>query len=365
MQGEGKRMRPTLYPERREGRATMTAGSGESQQAPYGRALWDADKKKALFAEVAKTTDLAKSAGVLERTEEGKSEATLRLYRRLARSRVDVTVDGGGRLMEGVTAASWHTVRAAVLHQLADEYRSWRKVGDKAADFAEAVNAAKATRRAALLFDKVSKMERPAREVRQSRSKGRTLPALSWQEQVMAASTPTQRPFVALMWATGCRPAEIERGVTVRRVKGGIEIEIPGAKVTDTNGQPRRKILIDAKSPAGLHLGMALGANAEIEMSRKAKRIGNDFADIRRRTGLATVSAYSFRHQVSADLKAAGVDENAIAQVLGHASERTQGRYGRPSKGRAGGGIILDAIGSRPVRTGRPALDGNQPSLDG
>ena len=152
-------MRPTLYPERREGRATMTAGSGESQQAPYGRALWDADKKKALFAEVAKTTDLAKSAGVLERTEEGKSEATLRLYRRLARSRVDVTVDGGGRLMEGVTAASWHTVRAAVLHQLADEYRSWRKVGDKAADFAEAVNAAKATRRAALLFDKVSKME--------------------------------------------------------------------------------------------------------------------------------------------------------------------------------------------------------------
>ena len=44
------------------------------------------------------------------------------------------------------------------------------------------------------------------------------------------------------MWATGCRPAEIERGVTVRRVQGGIEIEIPGAKVTATNGQPRRKI---------------------------------------------------------------------------------------------------------------------------
>ena len=83
MQGEGKRMRPTLYPERREGRATMTAGSGESQQAPYGRALWDGGKKKALFAEVAKTTDLAKSAGVLERTEEGKSESTLKLYRRL------------------------------------------------------------------------------------------------------------------------------------------------------------------------------------------------------------------------------------------------------------------------------------------
>ena len=70
----------------------------------------------------------------------------------------------GGRLMDGVTAQSWHTVRAAVLHRLAEEYRNWRKVGDKASDFAEAVNAARATRRAAILFDKVSKMERPARE---------------------------------------------------------------------------------------------------------------------------------------------------------------------------------------------------------
>lgn len=343
----------------------MTKGSGESPRAPYGRALWDATKKAALFAEVVKTTAMAKECGLLERGGDGKSEATLKLYRRLARSRVDVTNASGGRLMDGVTAASWHTVRAAVLHQLADEYRHWRKIGDKTQDLAEAINAARATRRAAILFDKVSKMERPARETRNSRSKGRNLPALSWQEQVMAASTPAQRPFVALMWATGCRPAEIERGVTVRRVDGGIEIEIPGAKVTATNGQPRRKILIDARSPAGLHLGIALGMRKEIEMSRKAKRIGNDFADIRRRTGLAAVSAYSFRHQVSADLKAAGVDKNAIAQVLGHASERTQGRYGKPSRGQAGGGIILDAIGSRPVRTGRPAPDGDQPSLDG
>ena len=57
----------------------MTAGSGESQSAtPYGRALWDADKKSALFAEVVKSTEIAKMAGVLERTEEkerGNAEA--------------------------------------------------------------------------------------------------------------------------------------------------------------------------------------------------------------------------------------------------------------------------------------------------
>ena len=228
----------------------MTAGSEESQTAaPYGRALWDADKKSRLFAAVVKTTEMAKGAGLLERTKDGKraDPAALCPSRPFPR-RCD---DGGrGRLMDGVTAQSWHTVRAAVLHQLAEEYRSWRKVGDRTPDFAEAVKAAQATRQAAILFDKVSKMEQPARGATVP-VKGRTLPALSWQEQVMASATVTQRPFIALMWATGCRPAEIERGVTVRRVQGGIEIEIPGAKVTETNGQPRRKILIDAKSPAG------------------------------------------------------------------------------------------------------------------
>ena len=73
----------------------MTAGSGESQQAPYGRALWDDAKKKGLFAEVVKTTEIAKRGGILERTEE-KSEATLKLYHRLARSRVDTGAEGGG-----------------------------------------------------------------------------------------------------------------------------------------------------------------------------------------------------------------------------------------------------------------------------
>ena len=131
-------MRPTLYPERREGRATMTAGSGESQQAPYGRALWDDAKKKGLFAEVVKTTEIAKRGGVLERTEEGKSESTLKF---ITASPGPASIPGqrAGAADGGVTAASWHTVRAAVLHELADEYRRWRKAGDKEPDFARAL----------------------------------------------------------------------------------------------------------------------------------------------------------------------------------------------------------------------------------
>ena len=52
----------------------MTAGSEESQTAaPYGRALWDADKKSRLFAAVVKTTEMAKGAGLLERTKDGRA----------------------------------------------------------------------------------------------------------------------------------------------------------------------------------------------------------------------------------------------------------------------------------------------------
>ena len=73
MQGEGKRMRPTPIRSMARRRTKMTAGSEESQTAaPYGRALWDADKKSRLFAAVVKTTEMAKGAGLLERTKDGK-----------------------------------------------------------------------------------------------------------------------------------------------------------------------------------------------------------------------------------------------------------------------------------------------------
>ena len=156
-------MRPTPIQHGEEANE-MTAGSEESQTAaPYGRALWDADKKSRLFAAVVKTTEMAKGAGLLERTKgkDGKraDPAALCPSRPFPR-RCD---DGGrGRLMDGVTAQSWHTVRRRPA-SLAEEYRSWRKVGDRTPDFAEAVKAAQATRQAAILFDKVSKMERPAR----------------------------------------------------------------------------------------------------------------------------------------------------------------------------------------------------------
>ena len=138
------------------------------------------------------------------------------------------------------------------------------------------------------------------------------------------------------MWATGCRPAEIERGVTIRRDGDALAIEIPGAKVTADKGQPIRRIAVDPASEVGRIIAMMLGNRQGARVQRKAKRIAADFVDIRRRSGLGAISAYSFRHQSASDMKGRGDDPVKIAEALGHASIRTQSRYGSPSKGHKG-----------------------------
>jgi hypothetical protein len=51
------------------------------------------------------------------------------------------------------------------------------------------------------------------------------------------------------------------------------------------------------------------------------------------------VSPYVFRHQLGADLKAANVNRELIAKVLGHLSDFSQSKYGRRRNG--GRGSIL------------------------
>lgn len=321
----------------------------------YGRALWDDGMKSKLFDFIKQTTAQVKEAKLLDRKADGKSERTLDLYRRLSATRVTVTKDGAGRLMDGVTSASWHTTRAAVLHQLAEECRRWRSVADRSPDFNEAREAAMKARRAVMAFRDVSQMPKPPSQ-KPRQSKRVTLPRMKWQRIAFDAATKAQRPAVLVLWATGCRPAEIERGVTIKRTEGGgIVAEIIGAKVTEQNGQPHRRITIDPSSEPGRIISMMLGQKKGAVVKRRAKRIAADFADIRARSGLPSISAYSYRHQATSDMKARDDAPAKIAEALGHASERTQARYGSADRGHAGSAIV-GAEAEREVRPGRSKM---------
>jgi integrase len=192
-----------------------------------------------------------------------------------------------------------------------------------------------------------------------SHSKRRGLGALvrrkGWQTELFAQVTDKYRAAVAVLLLTGVRPAELAQGVVVRVVADDLEISVPGAKLSTMRGQPLRTLLVKCDSPYAKHLALLAG-NSEITISADAKRL----CDTVRKAGRCafprmhgTVSPYSLRHAVASALKAAGIDPDGIAQVLGHQATRSQQSYGMSCHGRQET-AILGVRASVPVRdTGR------------
>jgi len=317
--------------------------------------------KAALFALVKDTTRIAQELKLGERIEAAKavSERTAQTYGRTAARRMNLRASDLGQLMGGVSARSWHATRAALIQVAALQYAKFRRACDqaqKAGDWERAERAAVLARRAVEAIRQVEASERPALEGRRA-TKRRTLPKSdTWQQVAYAAATPIQKPAVAVLWATGCRPAELEQGVELRKLKVDgkrlIMVTIHGAKVTERSGQPSRKIAIDPDSPAGRALLEAIPlGETRVIISRRAKRLAADFVDIRSRTGLK-VSPYSMRHQVGANVKAAMSVED-VAATLGHVATRSQQRYGSVRQAQSGGTGIQAVKATRPVRETR------------
>lgn len=324
---------------------------------------WD---KPALFALVRENTSRAQALDVIERAKAELSAVSRRNYERLAASRLDVQKDGGGPGLAGVSRASFYPVKAAIMHQAAIAAAQARRDCDAAGRAGDLEAAAAAALRAARAMDAIDAAlaaERP-----ESRAKRRTkrsdLPkdiseSVSWQELVWSQSTPAPRPALALMWAGGLRPAEIETGVDVLLTadpetgKALLVIHVPGKKITGTNGQPRRRLLVDADHPAGKALLSVMGGRQQVTIQRRAATIKDDMKALKARTHLP-ISAYSFRHQVSSNAKASDMPPEMVAAALGHASVRTQGRYGSVVQAQKGGGAVLNAKGSRKVRDRAP-----------
>lgn len=304
--------------------------------------------KERLFAFVKETTALGKECGIVERAKAGKTgHSTASTYQRLAKSRLDLSSKDGGRLMDGVSARSWHTTRAALLHQTAAAFKASREACDAAQrvqDWDTAARHALTARRALTAFKSVQDAVKPETTTAK-RSARKTLPkSADWLSRAYEAATDAQKPAVAVLWASGCRPAEIAMGVDVSKRKGGVlVIEIPGAKVKDDAGQPRRSIAIKADSDAGKALLDVMGEDERMTIARPAQRIGKDFADIRAKTGL-NITAYSFRHQFAAEMKdkfgAHTVGAEQIAQAMGHRVTKSQQHYGSRAQAKGGSGVI-------------------------
>lgn len=284
-------------------------------------------------------------------------ESTRRTYDRVFRSRVD-------KGMDGVSRQSWRATRAAIVTAASVQWvlaLGKKQSALKAGDLTTAGEKARRALFCALLAKDALEADKPSHRSAPRRSKRVVLSRLpaGFQKMVYQAATDTQRPAVAILWATGCRPAEIEKGARVCLEEDCLVVELRGAKVTAGTGHAWRRLYIDRRTAAGRAVLEQLGNRTSMEVQRKAKRIANDFADIRARLGhgFEGLSPYCMRHAASAAAKSSeAMNPEDVAGLMGHVSTRTQSRYGTARQAKGGGSAVTFVQTERPVRVHEPTM---------
>lgn len=180
-----------------------------------------------------------------------------------------------------------------------------------------------------------------------------------WRVLLLAKLKPTDRLTTAVLILTGCRPAELRKGVHVRRVGASLEFTIQGAKVSDLTGagQPERILLINAKAILGEEIDELLlkkisleGDEMVIQDTGQNRAFEKRLSRAAQRAGLPGISAYSLRHQFSADLKGE-VEPDQVSLALGHVSRKSRKNYGHAKQRRSGaGGMLLSVQADRELR---------------
>ena len=170
----------------------------------------------------------------------------------------------------------------------------------------------------------------------------------NWRERLLSGVTGKAREILLVLCAGGVRPEEIASGVLVTPHENGVILEVKGAKVSQSNGQPLRIFFVSSPFAAELAIGgkriiTGPSANAISQaVGRQARKVFG------RRTH--NVSAYSFRHQFAADLKSASnISDDDISAIMGHSASDTKRHYGTRSQSRSNIRVRLISA-SREVR---------------
>lgn len=158
---------------------------------------------------------------------------------------------------------------------------------------------------------------------------------------------------VAMLWVTGCRPAELEKGITYMAHGGRLVVKVLGAKhgtidngeTVAERGMEWRTIAVDPDLHPGARYLYDLA-----EAQKLPRVLSYNAGSIRSRVNEAgrevlaklkdapSLSPYSFRHAMASDLKSCDtIDDVQRAQIMGHLSVESLESYGRRRRG--GGGV--------------------------
>ena len=159
------------------------------------------------------------------------------------------------------------------------------------------------------------------------------LPA-GWQAKILerAQASDIYADAVAILALTGCRPDELEQGVTVHLDSEPAVIRIRGAKLGDSAGQPWREIEIPTTNlPPHMLLCMRDGRDVwevKVDSTDALRQAVYSYSRELWPGGLA-ISPYHFRHSMAETLRENGWPAHEIAGVLGERSAETVSHYGR------------------------------------
>jgi integrase len=179
---------------------------------------------------------------------------------------------------------------------------------------------------------------------RKRNSKRKALAGLptNWREALCQKGLAGKYGVAMLVAAlTGCRPAELERGVKVWRTfdvernQYLVHFEISGAKVKAMQGQPSRHMAYPEQNchPLVALLKESLTKLDDNKRLIRVEKAVNFTVEVRRIAASLwpkhphTITPYCFRHQWAADAKRMGTVDS-VSQGLGHVSSKTRRIYG-------------------------------------
>lgn len=178
-----------------------------------------------------------------------------------------------------------------------------------------------------------------------------------WREKMFAGlrSSSKYQDIVAVLSATGARPAEFTQGIEVTlEAAGTLHFKIDGVKTHGGKyGQVERSFSVSVDRPElGYLRDRVMQNNGPLVVKASAGALSDKIRQLSEKVFShlkSTVSAYVFRHQVAADLKASGLPDTEVSAALGHSVDETKGYYGAAQSARSTGGI-KNIRSSRAVR---------------
>jgi len=274
---------------------------------------------------------------------------------------------------EGVTAweksnsvQHWNKLRTACRWSMADDVRAFRKLSEvarKSGDIATAQHYTTEAWKLAVALDdqflaagrktwkdKIRWMKSAKLEPVNKSKRNTTAPAVDVAPAVLLdkrhrgtqlLERHTER--LAVLALTGCRPAELMKGVEVRLLRDmnghpkGVGIVISGAKVDDYRGHEQRRLAFLLSG------GLAVRALAEICAERGGRftlsTTNADYRSLNRSLRAHGMSCYTFRHSFGSGLKADIADglttPEQAAKAMGHRSTGSLLSYGTIYRGRS------------------------------